>query len=123
MSYVRKETVVVTTDSSGAATAYTQQLNGRVLAIVYTKTDFDNGVDFTLTNNATGQSIWSQSNVTASATVAPRQPAHGQDGAALLYAAGGAPVTEYLYLADEPVKIVIAQGGNVKTGSFTVVYG
>src|SRR3546814_18979918 len=53
---VRRETVAVTTDASGAATEYTDTVTGRVLGIRYVKGDFDDGVDFTLTSEATGRS-------------------------------------------------------------------
>lgn len=123
MSFFRKETITLTTDASGDATGRTQAINGRVINVIYTKVDFDNGVDFAITNEGTGQSIWAESNVNASAVRAPRQPTHAQDGTASLFAASGEPVESFLCLAGEAVKIVIAQGGNAKSGTFTVVYG
>lgn len=46
-----------------------------------------------------------------------------ESGAALLYAAGGTAQVDYVFLADERVKIAIAQGGNVKSGTFYVTVG
>ncbi len=122
--YCRRHTVSVTTAADGSATAYTDTtVNGRVLSIQYVKTDFDNGVDFTITLETTGQGLWTDTNVNASETVCPRQPTHDAAGAALLYAAGGTAQSDFIYAADERVKIVIAQGGNVKTGTFYITTG
>ena len=122
--YARRHTVSVTTAADGSATAYTPTtVNGRILSIQYVKTDFDNGVDFTITTETTGQGLWTDTNVNASETVCPRQPTHDAVGAASLYAAGGEPVEDFIYVADERVKIVIAQGGNVKTGTFYITTG
>lgn len=119
--YARRHTVSVTTAADGSATAYTgTTVNGFVHSIQYVKTDFDNGVDFTITTEITGQNLWVDTNVNASETVCPRQPTHDAVGAASLYAAGGEPVEDYIAAADERVKIVIAQGGNAKTGTFYI---
>lgn len=122
MGYIRRETVAVTTDGSGNATAYTSALNGQVMAIVYSKdasTPFSNGVTFLLTAELSGATLWSQAAVNASATVAPRQATHGTDGSASLYAAGGSPVQAPVCVGDERLKIVVSAGGASKVGSFT----
>lgn len=122
--YARRHAVAVTTAADGSATAYTSAaVNGAVRSIQYVKTDFDNGVDFAITLETTGQGLWTESNVNASAIRCPRQPTHDAIGAASLYAAGGEPVEDFIYAADERVKIVIAQGGNVKTGTFYITTG
>src|SRR3546814_15826036 len=77
--HVRRETVAVTTDASGATTEYTDTVTGRVLGIRYVKGDFADGVDFTITSEATGETVWAESDVNASATRAPRQAIHGTD--------------------------------------------
>lgn len=123
MSYAERHVVTLTTDGSGDATGYTPTVTGRVSAIHYVKTDFATGVDFTITSEATGQSIWTELNVDASTVRAPRQPIHGQDGTASLYAAAGEPVEDHIVLANDRVKIVIANGGATKTGTFHVVIG
>lgn len=113
--------VPVTTIADGSATAYSPVVSGRIETIRYVKTDFDNGVDFTITAEATGETLWTQVNVNASVTVAPRQPTHDTAGVASLYAAGGVAVNDGIVLANDRVKIVIAQGGNVKSGAFHIV--
>ena len=121
MSYVQRHVVTVAVDASGDATAYTPVLSGRLSAIHYVKTDYADGVDFTITSEATGQSLWTDTNVNASEIVAPRQPTHAGDGSASLYAGSGEPVEDRICLADDRVKIVVASGGVSKTGTFHVV--
>jgi len=121
--HAQRYVVPVTVDASGDATAYTPVVTGRVLAIHYVKTDYANGVDFAITSEATGQSIWTQADQNASAVKCPRQPTHDGVGAASLYASGGEPVEDHIYLANDRVKIVVAAGGVSKTGTFHVVIG
>lgn len=121
--YVERHRVSLTTDASGAATGYTPAVTGRILAVKYNKTDYANGVDFTITSEDTGQNIWVESDVNAAKTVAPRQATHSTAGVAALYAAGGTAVNVEVFVASERIKIVLAQGGDTKSGSFDVFVG
>lgn len=121
MSYAKRVAVTVTTAADGSATAYSEVLTGKVSQIRYVKTDFAAGVDFTITAEATGETLWAELDVNASATRAPRQATHGTDGVASLYAAAGAAVLDKIALAVDRVKIVIAAGGDTKTGVFHIV--
>jgi len=118
---IKRHTVSVTTAADGSATAYSDVLSGRLSQIRYVKTDFADGVDFTITAEATGETLWTDTNINASETVAPRQATHDISGAALLYAAGGIAQCDQIVLAADRVKIVIASGGNVTTGTFHIV--
>lgn len=120
MAY-RRSTVSVTTDASGDATAYSEVLSGRLSQIRYVKTDFADGSTFAITAEATGETLWGESAVNASATRAPRQATHSTAGAAALYAAAGEAVQDKIVLAKDRVKIVISSGGNTKTGTFHIV--
>lgn len=114
--YVKTETVAVTTDGSGDSTDYTSVLNGRLYAIVYTKTDFANGVTFAITGETTGQGIWSEAAVNASTTRAPHQVATKADGTNFVYNVGvnvAAPI-----VVNERIKIVTSLGGATNTGTF-----
>lgn len=122
MSYAQRLTVAVTTDGTGAATAYSPVVTGRLSQIRYVKADFAAGVDFTITSEATGETIWSESNVDADATRAPRQATHSIAGVAALYAAAGTAVNDKIALANDRVKIAIAAGGATKTGTFHLVF-
>ena len=121
MSYAERHSIAVVTAADGSATAYSPAVTGKVSQIRYVKTDFAAGVDFTITAEATGETIWTQTNVDASVTVAPRQATHSTAGAAALYAAGGTAVNDKIALANDRVKIVIAAGGNAKTGTFHLI--
>lgn len=115
--FAQRHVISVTTDASGNATAYSPAgLTGRIQAIRYAKGDFADGVDFTITLENTGESLWTQSDVNASATVYPVQKANlGGTGVA-------STITEVpMVAANDRVKIVIAQGGNAKSGTFHVV--
>ncbi len=122
MSYAQRlAAVAVTTAADGSATAYSEVCTGKVSTIRYVKTDFADNSTITLTSEATGETIWTQTGVNASATVAPRQATHSTAGAAALYAAGGAAVNDKIALANDRIKIVIANGGNAKVGTFHIV--
>ena len=119
--YAQRHIVSITTAADGSATAYSPVVTGVLSQIRYVKTDFTDGVDFTITAEATGETLWTELNVNASATKAPRQPVHGTDGVASLYAAGGTAVQAPIALANDRVKIVIAAGGATKIGAFHIV--
>ena len=117
----KRHVVPITTDADGNATAYTPVLSGRVAQIHYVKTDYADGVDFTITSEATGLSLWTDTNINASEVVAPRIPTTDGLGAASLYAAGGEPVEDQIVLAADRVKIVVGSGGATKAGAFHIV--
>jgi hypothetical protein len=121
MSYIQRHEVSLTTDADGDVTGYTPVITGKLSQIRYVKTDFADGVTFAVTAEATGETLWSQASVNASATVAPRQATHSTAGAAALYAGGGSAVLDKISLALDRVKIVVSAGGNVKTGTVHVV--
>lgn len=118
---MRRVKVTVNTDANGDATAYSPHISGLVHSISYVKPgsgSYSDGVDFVITSEATGQIIWDEDNVNATAHRAPRQPVHSQVGVASLYAAGGTGVEDRIALAQDRIKIVIASGGATKTGAF-----
>lgn len=117
---LRRFNVTVTTDGSGDATAYTPYLSGYVHSIQYAKTDYTDGVDFTITSDVTGATLWTESNVNAAKVCLPRAATHSTAGVAALYAAAGTAVNDRFALSRDRVKIVIAQGGASKVGTFYV---
>jgi hypothetical protein len=122
--YAERHVVTVTTIADGSATAYSPVITGRIVSIRYVKPaqgGFDNGVGFTITAEATGETIWAEAAVNASATRAPRQATHSTAGVAALFAAGGTAVGDAIVLAQDRVKIVVAAGGNVLTGTFHIL--
>lgn len=122
MSYVRRLTVVVTTDASGDAVAYSDPIQHGILShIRYVKTDFAAGVDFSIALEVTGETLWAEADVNATATRAPRQATHATTGAAALYAAAGQGVLDKIAIANDRIVITVAQGGATKTGTFHFV--
>lgn len=118
---MNRQTVSVTTDTSGDATAYSDTVNGRVLKIQYVKDDFVNGVDFTITTETTSQTLWNEDDVNASETVIPREGLYTTIGTQALYAAAGSQVHgQHIYAHYERIKIVIANGGASKSGTFYI---
>ena len=118
---MRRQTVQLTTAADGTVTGFTRPVEGELHAIHYVKGDFADGVDFTITDEVTGETLWTEANVNASKVVYPRAATHSTDGVAALYAAGGAAVLARPALARTKVKIQIAQGGNAKSGTFHVL--
>ena len=113
---LRGERILVTTDSSGDATAYTDQITGKLVNVHYTKIDYAAGVDFAITVNDTGQGIWSQDNQNATISEAPLQPMHDNAGAA------DADQMDHIYLLNHKIKIVIDEGGDAKVGTSDFIY-
>ena len=118
---LRRYAIAVTTASDGSATAYSPYLFGYIQDIQYVKTDFADGVDFTITAEAYGRTLWAENDVNAAAIRAPRQPTHTTAGVASLYASGGTAVNDKIALSRDRVKVVIASGGATKTGTFIVM--
>lgn len=118
--HVERFSVSITTDASGDATVYSDPVNGLLSQVRYVKNNFDNGVDFTVTLEDTGETLWAESDVNASATRATRQATHSTAGAAALYAAGGAAVNDLIAVSGR-IKVVVAQGGNAKSGTLHFV--
>lgn len=120
MSYPRRNSVTVTTDASGDATSYIADedgggIRGKIILIRYVKDDYAAGVDFTITTETTGVTVWTESNVNASETVHPTTLTQSDVGA-------DATARDFIRLAHERLKIVIAQGGDTKSGTFTLVW-
>lgn len=117
---IRRFIVPVTTASDGSATAYTPYLSGEVMQISYLKTDYADGVDFTITGEAIDQTIWTESDVNAAKNCFPRQQTNSTAGVALTLD-GTRAATDRICLSRDRVKIVLAQGGNAKSGTFHVI--
>jgi hypothetical protein len=124
VAYFQTFEVDVQTAADGSATVFSPNMNGYIHQISYVKTDFADGVDVAVTVESTGQSVWTEANVNASATRAPRQPTHNAgDGSAALYAAAGSPVNDRIAVAAERLQIAVANGGNGKSGKFLITVG
>lgn len=113
--------VTVVTAADGTVTAYTPRVSGELHSVHYVPdgtAPYTNTVDMTITSEATGESLVTRTNVAAAFVTYPRAPTADAAGTAALYAAGGTAVQARLALANDRIKIVLAQGGATKTGVF-----
>ena len=121
---VKRFTAAATTDASGDAEVYTSaDVRGRIHSVQYVPdgvAPFAATADVAVTGEDTALALLSQTDVSAAFTLFPRAPTHDTSGAASLYAAGGESVEDHLVVSQERVKIVVAQGGDTKSGTFYV---
>lgn len=118
---IRRFTVPAVSDGGGIGTFYSPYLSGYINSITYVKTDYTDGVDFTITAEATGETLWTEANVNAARTIYPRAATSSTAGVAALYAGAGTAVNDLIALSRDRVKIVLAQAGAAKIGSFIIV--
>lgn len=125
--YPQRLTVPIAVDASGNATAFSDLVYGQVLAVYYVvdgTNPLATDADFTITGDVTGASIITITNIgTSSIEYLPRAATCDAAGAASLYASGGTAVTSPVTLANERIKIVVAQGGTSKVGTLHFVIG
>jgi hypothetical protein len=121
---IKRFTVPVTTDASGDFSGATAATSGEVVQVRYIpdgSSPLATGADLTLTAGTSGVVIANHENIGTSAfTKVYRQATHGVDGSASLYAAGGEPVESCIYVAQETIDLVIANGGNALSGVFHI---
>lgn len=118
--FAERKSVTLTTDDQGDVTGYIEVPHGRVMSLHYVKDDFDNGVDFTISAEATGEGLWTESDVNAAKSVYPRVPVTDQVGGGVTFD-GTNETYEPILLANDRIKIVVASGGDTKTGEFIAV--
>ena len=113
-------TVALTTDASGDVTAYAANTYGSVLAIRYVPhatTPLDTAATLTISDNVSGLQVLSITSLGLFARdFAPRMFVMTTTGTVALYAAGGTNVLEPVPVAGS-VKVVVAAGGNAKSGT------
>jgi len=117
---LRRFELPITVDSGGDAEVFTPPVYGHLHSIRYVKDDFADGVDFVLTNEDTGETLWSEENVNASATRYPRAATHGTTGVAALYAAGEPGVLDRIAISGSRIKAVVASGGTETSGTLHI---
>jgi len=119
--------VAVTTDASGAAEVFTPTVTGRVLQVRYVPdgtSPLDTGADLDIVCETSGVVVSNHDDIGTSAfTRAYRQATHDAAGAEALYAASGEAVLDYVWAVGERLKLTIANGGNVKSGTFHIYVG
>lgn len=117
---IRRFVVPITVDGDGDATVYSPVISGKLVSFRYILDDFlGDDLAFVITAEATGETLWSEEDVIASATRHPRAPTHTTAGAAALYAASGA-VNSKIALSSDRIKFVIAGAGDETSGTFHI---
>jgi len=116
VAFPQSVSVDVTTAADGSATEYTDVIRGKIIAVKYLKSDYADTVDFTITTETSLRNVWVDTNITATETVVPKELNDGTDGADLT------GVYDHIRVFNERVKIVLAGGGDTKSGTFTVFY-
>lgn len=124
MSWITRHVVDVTTNGSGDGTGYSSvPVAGAIHTIRYVadgSAPFDNTADVTVTAETSGLTILTVTNLAATATWMPRPPVQDEAAADALFAAGGTKLRDRAVVAQERVKVVVAQGGATKSGRFHV---
>jgi len=125
--HVKRHTVSITTDASGDATVYTDVIDyGEIKQLRYVKADsggFSDGVDFVVSLEGSGVIVWDEDDVNASSTRCPQQATHlNTTGAAATYD-GTRAALRPIVVAGERIKVVVASGGNVTTGTVYIWIG
>lgn len=116
---LQQTTTAIATDGSGDATVYLgSKMRGLLLALKYTPGSIETGADITITGETSGIPILTKENAgTSDVFFYPRALANAvADGAA------GTNSQEYIPLAEERIKVVVANGGDSKEGSITAVW-
>lgn len=115
----------IKSDANGVGAGVTTQLSGFLEEIIYTMPasgGFANSVVISVTAVRTGVVLWTQTlSTNASKLLFPRFPTNTAANAALLYAAGGTPVSDKYALADDAIRVSVSAAGSGNTGSFEFV--
>jgi hypothetical protein len=118
MSYHSVQATITTT-SGGAATVYLgSKIRGLLVYLKYSPGTIATGGDLVITGETSGTPILTKANAgTSDVWYYPRAPANQvADGAAITDSA------EMIPILSERIKVVVAQGGNVTTGTIEAVY-
>lgn len=118
---LRRHVVPVTVDSDGDAEVFSPILSGKLISLRYVKDDFaGDDLAFIITAEDSGETLWAEEDVTASATRYPRAATHSTAGAAALYADAGQAVLGKIALSQDRLKFVIAGAGDETSGTFHI---
>jgi hypothetical protein len=117
---IRRFVVPMTVDAAGDGIFYTPPIHGELVSIRYVKIDFADGIDFVCTLETTGETVWAEDTLNASATRYPRAASHSTAGVAALYASGGVAVLDRIGIGGDRIKIVVDGGGVSKSGTLHV---
>lgn len=116
-NYDNYVSVALTTDASGDVTGYASLPGGCFIEKIHIDlgTLASGAADVTITDNLTGESLLALTNISADSIDYVRRNVQGNDGADIS--------NEYdKFYVSGAVKIVVAQGGDTKTGTVNVYW-
>jgi hypothetical protein len=119
----RRQDIAVVCDGSGNATVFSDTINGPIVSITVTQGTLATTVDLTVTTEVKAIPVITITNNAATTTYNPRTKVQDTSGADALFAAGGTNLRDFVYVANERVKFVIAQGGAAGAGTITLITG
>lgn len=111
------ETVAISSDASGDGTASLGPFTGYLDSMFFDKDTLADTADFTVTVARTGEQVAGRANLTADANVRPRITPQGTDGVNL----AALTVLERVFLFNDTLNVVVAQGGANKAGAVSAL--
>lgn len=106
----------VVTDSQGAGTAWLGPVTGELVELSYTRVNYEPGAGMTVVSERTGRTIWSETSLAASKTVAVTASVTNSSGATL-----NNMFATYLAVEDRLI-ISVTGGGSSRMGVFRAVF-
>jgi len=128
MTFIKSETLSITTTTGGTYSASTDEVNGRLLEIRYASTGIASTGVCTVSCTATGETLLAFSSTGTSRVIRPRFQLHGTTGTTLIdlvYPSTGTvrQIAGPAYFVNEKLKFAVAGGGVSKTGTVKFVIG
>lgn len=118
MMIPRRTSITITTAADGSATVYSDKISGFIEMVGVVVGTLTTGFDFTLTTETTLQTLLAETAPGDAEIFYPRQLVNSAADGAL-----GSQLIQYgTPIANERIKCVVANGGNAKTGSLTIIY-
>jgi hypothetical protein len=119
----RRQDIAVVCDASGNATVFSDAVTGPIVSVMVTQGTLAATTDITVTSEQKAIPVITITNNTATTVYNPRVAVQDTSGAAALFAAGGTALRDFVYVANERIKFVVAQGGNAGAGTITLITG
>ena len=111
------ETVAISCDADGDGTASLGPFTGYLDSMFFDKGTFADTADFSVTVARTAEAVAGRTNLAADAVVRPRITPQGVTGANLT----ALTILEPVFLFNDTLNVVVAQGGATKTGAITAI--
>ena len=121
--YPRTHSVTITTSTAGAGTDYAPVDHGRVLSIQYGSTTLASTGSIACSNEITSEAILTVAPAGSTPTYYPRPAICDSTSGSIAYSTAGGSVTDYYFVSDQRVKVVLTGCGSEKTATFRVTIG